>query len=250
MVKSSLRKLAQITGFYIKPRRFTPLSSENYRTVKILETLNINKVLDVGANEGQFAISLIDYGYTKGIVSFEPASLSHNVLREKAVKFDSWQIADRTALGDREGSIKLNISQDSQFNSIKKIRPNFTEQFKQSKVEGQEEVSITKLDSLKDKYYDDSENIFLKIDTQGFEKEILTGATDLLKKALAIKIEIPLHFIYNEVDWGIVEIFNFFDQNGFGCGSLSEISASKWSGLVQEVDGIFIRKELIQGFVK
>ena len=244
-LKRLKRKLALSTGFYLKPRRFSPLSSENYRTAKILKTLQIDNVLDVGANTGQFAESLLDYGYAGRIVSFEPTSLARTILIKNAEGSKNWEVAHKFALGNHSGNLNIYLSQDSQFNSAKQIDQRFTAHFKESAVMDTEEVELRTLDSLIGEYYETDTNIFLKIDTQGFEKEVLEGATELIKHVKGVKIEVPLQFIYKNVDWGLTQIVSFFDERGFACASISEISANKKSGFVQEVDAIFVKKEAL-----
>ena len=57
------RNLGLKTGIYLKFKRFTPSASEQLRTVRLLNYFNVNYVIDVGANTGQFAESLFDFKY-------------------------------------------------------------------------------------------------------------------------------------------------------------------------------------------
>lgn len=90
-----------------------------------------------------------------------------------------------------------------------------------------------------------NEDIFLKIDTQGFEKEVLNGAIELLEYVKGIKIEIPLLPIYYGIEWDIKEMFDFFYKKGFRCISLNEVAVNNETGIVHEVDGIFIKNILL-----
>jgi len=60
-VKGSLRRL----GWDVK--RFNPVNSEWARLVQLLSTHQINVVLDIGANTGQFARNLLDSTLTAGL---------------------------------------------------------------------------------------------------------------------------------------------------------------------------------------
>jgi FkbM family methyltransferase len=51
-----------------------------------IENRGINLVLDVGANVGQFGLSLRNRGYAGQIMSFEPVSDAFNELKKVAVE--------------------------------------------------------------------------------------------------------------------------------------------------------------------
>lgn len=245
LVERVKRKLALITGMHMKLKRLSPSSSEDYRTVKILNTFSFDKVLDIGANTGQFAESLIDFGFKGEIVSFEPTTSPYNKLIRRVSKYKNWKLAEKCAIGDFDGSIAINISKNSLFNSIKKIGTEYSSYNPGSSIIDKEKVQIYKLDSLQNKYFNKNENIFLKIDTQGFEKEVLKGAIEVLKYVKGIKIEIPLQPIYDDVSWSAMGIFNFFEEKGFVCISLNEVAVNNETGTVHEIDGIFINQELL-----
>jgi len=237
------RKLELISGIHIKMKRLSPSSSEELRTVKILNTFQFNKVLDIGANTGQFAESLIDFGFKGKIVSFEPTSKAYHKLVKRASKYKNWNIAEKCAVGDFIGNTDINVSKHSVYSSIKKISPAYSSYKNDSDIIHTETVQIYTLDSLQNKYFNKTENIFLKIDTQGFEKEVLQGAKELLNYVNGIKIEVPLQPIYNCVSWEIAEIVHFFKEKKFKCISLNEVAVNNITGIVHEVDAIFIRQK-------
>ena len=65
-IKSSLR------NFVSKGYRYSKIYSEAILLNHYLNHNNISIVLDVGANTGQYALSLRRFGYNKKIISFEP----------------------------------------------------------------------------------------------------------------------------------------------------------------------------------
>ena len=58
--------------FNLQLNKITFSNNFYYHIVKTLEFYDIDLVVDIGANEGQFVKKIIKYGYTKRIVSFEP----------------------------------------------------------------------------------------------------------------------------------------------------------------------------------
>lgn len=238
------RNLALKSGIYCKVKVLAPTVSEEMRTAKLLNHYGVTKVIDVGANTGQFAESLIDFGYKGKIVSFEPVESAYNAIKKRARKYPQWQLAERGAIGNIDGTVDINVSDDTQFSSIKKIKEEFTQKQGAARIIKTELVNIHKLDSLIGTYFNKDEVLFLKIDTQGFEKEVIEGATELIKLVKGMKMEIPLvndMEIYENVEWDIVYYINFMTRNGFKCMSLDAIGADRKTGIVNEVDGIFFR---------
>lgn len=80
LVERFKRQLVLKTGIYFRIKKVNPTVSESLRIAKLLNHFKITKVLDVGANTGQFAESIIDFGYTGKIVSFEPVESAYQSL--------------------------------------------------------------------------------------------------------------------------------------------------------------------------
>ncbi|MCF8405471.1 MAG: FkbM family methyltransferase [Bacteroidales bacterium] len=240
-VERTKRKISLATGFHLKLKRLSSSSSEDFRTVKILNTYNFTCVLDIGANTGQFAESLIDFGYKNKIISFEPTQSAYNTLTKRSAKYPKWEVAERCAIGNISGEVDINVSDNSVFSSIKEIKDNYVEYNQSSRSSHTEKVKLYPLDYFAGKYINPNEKTFLKIDTQGFEKEVLEGAKKILPGIDGVKIEIPLESIYQSVDWKLPDIITYFYEKGFTCQSLQPVAVNNKTGAVLEVDGIFIR---------
>ena len=83
---------------------------------QLLRHLGIQRVVDVGANVGQYADSLRELGYRGEIWSFEPLASAYAELERRSQGDSSWR-ATRTAVGAREGELQLHVSQSSIFSS-------------------------------------------------------------------------------------------------------------------------------------
>lgn len=238
------RQLVLKTGIYCRLKKMSPSVSDFMRTSMLLNHYGFTKVLDIGANTGQFGESLIDFGFKGEIISFEPVKSAFDELSRRASKYSNWTVADRQAIGNIDGEVSINVSDDTQFSSIKNLKKDFVSNTSAASVIKTELVKISKVDSLKNIYFTENDVILLKIDTQGFEKEVLEGASELLKSVKGIKIEIPLvnHLeIYEDVDWDIKTYFDKFYALGFKPVSIDALGADKLTGFVNEVDCMFIR---------
>ena len=71
-MKSLLKKFFR--NFGIEISLLNASSSAAAQQVKALDTVGVDLLFDIGANEGQFARQMREYGYSGTIVSFEPLS--------------------------------------------------------------------------------------------------------------------------------------------------------------------------------
>ena len=104
LIKHSLRK----AGWQIS--RLTTMSSYALQTVKIIKSQNINVVIDIGANTGQFGTELRAFGYQGKLVSFEPLPDAHHLLSNQTKHDEKWQVHPRCAVGDTTGSFQINVA--------------------------------------------------------------------------------------------------------------------------------------------
>lgn len=232
------------TGIYVRVKRLTPTVSEDLRVVTLLNKYKIDTVLDIGGNTGQFAESLLDFNYQGNIVSFEPVLANYNALQTRSKQYSNWSIAERCAIGDINGTIDINVSESTDFSSIKAIKDSYVKGNESSKTITTEQVNIYTLDSLAGKYFNKNNRILLKIDTQGYEEEVLKGAKELLKYVVGVKLEVPLsvsNSLYENVKMDIYDYFDFFKSHGFECVSIEPISVERNTGKMYEVDVVFMK---------
>jgi len=210
--------------------------------LKILKEKNINSVLDIGANKGQFAAKLRNSGYKNEIISFEPLSKEHELLSQNAIKDDFWKIYPRCAIGNSDGNININISNYSLSSSIL----NFTDIHKMAKPEaktiGVENCPIYKLNSIAKELKLYEKDFFMKIDTQGYEKFVIEGASECIKNCKIIFCEVSLKEVYKNQDLWFT-IINLLRDKGFEIASIENgVFAEKKNYLLQ-ADIIFIKND-------
>ena len=207
-IKSSLR------NFVSKGYRYSKIYSEAILLNHYLNHNNISIVLDVGANTGQYALSLRRFGYNKKIISFEPQLKEYKKILKNSSNDRNWFIHERIALGEKKKNQKIYNSKNSVSSSLKKINPIHTNADPKSKIIGTEIVKVKKLDDIFNNYYKKNKNILLKIDTQGYEYEVLKGSIKALKHINLIQVELSLINLYkNQVNW--LEVLNFLEKKNF-----------------------------------
>ena len=209
----------------------------------ILESTNIELVLDVGANEGQFAEEIRTFGYRGDIVSFEPLSHPYAALQRKSLSDPLWHLHPRCALGATDGNIRINVAGNSVSSSALPMLDLHRNAAPGSAYKGNETVPMIKLDTVAADYLDSEKNALLKIDTQGYESQVLEGAKDSLSSIAAVMLELSLAPLYEgQALW--LDIVDTLLGAGFAIWAVQPVFIAPYTGRTLQVDGIFVRQGL------
>ncbi len=209
------------------------------KRIELMKRFNIGLVFDVGANTGQYAANIRNAGYKGEIISFEPLSSAFKLLKNQTDNDQKWS-CENFGMGDFDGESVINISKNLVSSSILNIKKEHTDAEPESKYVAREKITIRKLDSVFSKYEQKGKFIFLKIDTQGFEKEVILGATNSLNKILGLQVEMSLvecydgEMMYNDMK-------NLIESFGFELYYLEPGFSDPVTGKLMQVDGIFFK---------
>lgn len=176
-----------------------------------LHSREIDLVLDVGANVGQYAKVLRGQGYAGRIRSFEPVGSAYAGLARAAATDTAWE-THRTAVGAAIGTAVINVSQNTVFSSIKTTTDRAALFDGSSAVASTETVAVTTIDAAM--AGDGARRVFLKIDTQGFERDVMAGAAASLARCAGLQLELPIEHLYHDV-WSMREALDFVGDAGF-----------------------------------
>ena len=210
------------------------------RRKHLLSSYGIDTVIDVGANAGQYAMQLKnDLGYAKRIVSFEPLGSAFRLLSDNASDDPNWEVFN-FALGDTEETAQINVSGNSGSSSILDMLPSHIQAAPQSGYIDTEAIEIKTLDSIFPSLFDKDSNLFLKIDTQGFESKVLTGAEDSLQYIDTLQIEMALVPLYDG-ELLFNEMHNLMMSKGYHLVAIEPGFWDKKTGHLLQADGIFRR---------
>ena len=188
-----IKRLISRTGFDII--RYTPSRYPALRCAKLRNAYAINLVLDVGANEGQYANELRRSGYSGRIVSFEPVDSAYREL-ERRMRGDAEWKGLNCALGDVAGEAAINVGGSTQSSSLRQILPVYQDASPHSKYVGCQQTHVRTLDEVLPSISTGGDQIWLKVDAQGFEKNILLGARDTLSMIDTVQLELCLVPLY------------------------------------------------------
>ena len=193
---------------------------------ELLRELNVNCVLDVGANVGQFASELRGIGYRERIISFEPMQREFAAMSRQFANDSKW-MGHQLALGSEDKIAKINI----QARSILSSFLNYAR--READVQCQE-VEIKRLDKLFPQLIRDipSPRVFLKMDTQGFDVEVFKGATGCLDRVVGLQSEVSVKPIYENMPH-YLEALALYEAAGFEMYNVSVVTRMFGKGLVE-----------------
>ncbi|MBT9139076.1 MAG: hypothetical protein DDT31_01656 [Syntrophomonadaceae bacterium] len=237
-IKHEFRKVLWKMGYDIS--RFSPTSHPLARRRRLIQSYGINVILDVGANTGQFAQQMRnDIGFLGKIVSFEPLSFAFELLKINATRDPKWEVIN-CALGDSEEKREINIAANSYSSSLLNILPSHLKSAPESRCIGYELIEIKTLDSIIDNVCSTEDNIYLKIDTQGYESKVLKGAEASLNRIATIQLEMSLIPLYED-ELLFNELYALLCEKGYSLVSIEPGFSDSKSGQLLQVDGIFHR---------
>ncbi len=219
--------------------RFEPQSHPLARRKLLFRTFGISLVLDVGANVGQYAEQIRNLGYRGRIVSFEPLSSAYLELQEKAATDRLWETYN-LALGDKNEERLINISRNRYSSSLLPNLPANIESEPNTEYIGQERVDIRTLDSMIETVCATNEEVYLKIDTQGYEERVLVGATEALERIDTIQLEMSLVRLYDD-SMLFEEMLKLLRELGYRLAAVEPGFTNKRTGEILQLDGIFHR---------
>jgi FkbM family methyltransferase len=200
----------------------------------------ISVTFDVGANIGDFALDLRKIGYKGKIYSFEPLSKAYKILAERAGQ-DSFEWKTfNLALGEKDIESEINVSANSESSSLMGMLPYHSEIAPESKYVDKEKISVKSLNSIFPELCSGKEKIWLKIDTQGYEFNILEGGDRILKYIDYLQLEMSFVPLY-ENQMLFDEMHDYLIRKGFIRVSIQPVFMDFNTGQILQVDGIYKR---------
>jgi FkbM family methyltransferase len=240
MLKDATKSIARSLGLEL--RRFSPVNSYVAQLRAMLSWHRVDLIFDVGANAGQFAKELRrQVGFAGRIVSFEPMEAAHERLSAEARKDPLWDVAPRAAIGAQEGTVTINVAGNSFSSSILPMLETHVRAAPGSRYTDAETVRLATLDALTSGYFGQKSIAFLKVDTQGYESEVLKGAPQTLARVIGVQLELSLIPLYTG-QLLMPELLEFMQDTGFDLWAITPAFTDPQSGRLLQVDAAFFRR--------
>jgi FkbM family methyltransferase len=197
-------------------------------------------LIDAGANTGQFVRAMRAVGYKGLVISFEPLSDAHTDLVRRANGDAKWEIAERCALGAATGQADINIAANSFSSSLRPMLDAHLQVAPESAYVGVEATPIVALgDYLARRFPNGIPSFALKIDTQGFEAEVLEGLGSWSDRCSSVMLEMPLNALYGGAAT-LPELFARLNKMGFRCVDMTPGHRDRKTGDAIKPDEFFL----------
>lgn len=234
-------RLAGTQGCRLIPEwRLERLSlAEHLRT--LFRHYGITTVLDVGANRGQYRDFLrSEVDFEGEIHSFEPLRGLCDTMRASGKRDPRWHVHN-CALGAEPGEATINVMASDTFTSLRTIAGDAPSAFVASaQVQRTETVVVRRLDDLAGELGLTPGCTYLKVDTQGFDLEVLKGASRTLPGIGALQVELAIQRIYQGVP-DYREVLTLLERMAYGISAMFLISSDQHLRAV-EFDCVLIRE--------
>ncbi len=244
-VKHYVRQAFRLAGLEVSRTKNANIESTALRN--ILLTTQPQIILDVGANLGQFGDLAFREGFKGTLVSFEAVPDVHEKLaRHVGRQARNWIVAPCSAIGSRSGQIEINIAGNSVSSSVLAMSQTHEDAEPNSKYLSKQCVAISTLDELAASLIPPVGAILLKVDTQGYEMEVLKGAGAILRRTVALQLELSLTPLYVGAPT-FLEMVSEMKHQGYEIFSIIPGFRDKKTGRLLQVDGYFIREDSLPG---
>jgi FkbM family methyltransferase len=245
-VRSRPREYAKLALRRVLYRRHLDLVVDPYpaRVAATLAHFGVTTVLDVGANIGQYATALRASGYAGAIVSCEPLSDAFEHLNRRAAHDPRWEVL-RTAVGAEAGTAEINVSANSFSSSLLPMTEAHISAAPGSGTVASERVPVTTVGELVRARGLEPGHTLLKIDTQGYEAQVLDGAGPLVGQLTAVSLELSFVPLY-EGQQLFDNLVTRLRDAGYLMYALEAGFGDRRTGRMLQCDGLFVRADLVE----
>lgn len=235
-------RLADRLGYHLYPKWQEKDFHLARHIARLIDKYAIDCVVDVGANRGQFGSFMRrSVGHCGSLVSIEPVAAAYQELAHRAAGDAKW-LAIQCALGAEAGRGQIHIARNDDMSSFLPLGssapPGF--QVPASAVES-EEVEMRTLDAVwaalapRHKFT----RIYLKLDTQGFDLEVIKGGETALASVQALQIEMSVLPLYEGMP-DYISALGELTRRGFVLSAVSPVHSDSRMRII-EFDCVMVR---------
>jgi FkbM family methyltransferase len=232
-MRSTFHKLLRRSGYDI--HRTSRWGSDLMFDLHRVLGPHVSTIVDVGANRGQSALAFMDAFGQACVYSFEPQAIALAQLNCLAAKSPRLKVFP-FALGSNPATVPLNIAASDDGSSLLDFQTPGRHPW--TTPAGTVSVEVRRLDEVARSLSLERIDL-LKIDTQGFDLEVLRGAGELLRTGPIRAILIELNFdSYYSGQAQASEIFGHLAERGYRPVGLYS-GSRQVSGQLDWADGLF-----------
>lgn len=206
-----------------------------------LAKYGINQVIDIGANDGQFANESSQVFSSSSYHCFEPIPSIFSSLKNRFINNPSFHFYN-IALGIEDAIGTINLNEYSPSSSILEMEKLHKDSFEFTKNSTKQEIVIKRLDDFIEAI-NPTQHTMVKIDVQGYEMQVLLGGSSFIKRSKVVIVEMSFEKLYKDQPL-FHEVYTELYRLGFSYhGNLEQLISPTTSEILQ-ADCIFINSNL------
>lgn len=170
-----MKAFLEKNGWYVRKTVGLPAGVDCFHELRYRLGANLKTVLDVGAHHGETTFAVLERFPEALVHAFEPVGTNFQIMKAMVRHLPN-VTCHQFALGDRAGPIDILLQEDSQTHTLRRQAP-----VNGSSTAPTTRVDVTTLDAiLRDTPIGHID--LLKIDVEGHELKVLSGARETLLK--------------------------------------------------------------------
>lgn len=207
-----------------------------------LTGLGIKTVLDIGANVGRFAITARKLFPEAQIYAFEP--LPDCLEKAKQLMHGDPRFTPvNVALGVEPGDATFYRNAASPSSSLLKVTRTHTTSYPGTGDTAEVRITVDTLDRVASRF-DFATPMFVKIDVQGFEEQVLRGGEATFRRASVLLIETSFETLY-EGQSLYEQIHALLHEWGFEFKGNFDQAHAPDDGRILQADSLFVKRGLL-----
>ena len=205
---------------------------------KWLKEFDFKTILDIGANEGQFADKMHAIFPKATIYSFEPIPETFAILQRNFENIPQIKPVN-LAIGEASGEIIFNKNESTASSSFLEMTGQHTDNFyfavKTEPINVRVETLVNAMKEVSLEL-----PLLIKIDVQGFEEKVINGGIEIIKMADMVFCEVSFVELYKSQSL-FDKTFQTFKEMGFKyMGSIEQLRSPETNHILQ-ADAIFVK---------
>lgn len=246
-LKTMVGNLLRQRGYHVFHEDYLDKANLSLHLRSMLTSQKVDCVFDVGANKGQYYEFLRHaVGFQGLVISFEPVKRLSDGLKRQAAADPNWLVYG-CALGRTAGTAALNVMKGDSLSSFRAPSTSATDRFHDSNtVVAVEDVAIRTLDDVYDEVVAQHpfSRPYLKIDTQGFDLEVIYGAVKRLGDFVGLQCEAAMLPLYEGAPT-FEETLPILKSRGFAPSAFFPVSHDQTYRLI-ESECVFVNRSQIR----
>ena len=220
----------------LQPSTQGMLRANNLDLLPLQALAQVKTAIDIGANAGEWTAAVLRFCQPERVLCVEPDPTLAGRLRERFKKAPV--TITETAAGDKTGSARFNRMSNPELNSLRQPAEGVVDLYPEPfQIKDQIDVTVQPLDAIA---ADLGRVSLLKIDAQGFEREILAGGREVLCRTDIVLLEVNFRPHY-EGEADFYELDACMKRNGFCLANYSRPKGGKRQALF--ADAVYVRRE-------